>query len=243
MGRLIQPLVIVCAAGVLVGGCQETQDRAAPPEGPSLPLMTAGGEPTPNNERGGGGDETAELDVDALTAFVRTQYAEGMPVDDARAFGPEALPILEDMLADPDFYANRPVIAGTIGAIGGEEAGRILTDFMASFDGRAPQGPDYQAGFSAVTALGYAAASGSETALGYLTDTATGTSESAAKPGLGLPASVLRNQAVQALGVSGTVEAGETLRELADDGDASAASALKTWMDVSEHSVAERLER
>ncbi len=172
----------------------------------------------PTSERGGVAAGAAAADEPGgVEAFVRTQYAEGLPYEAARRLGPGARPRLEAMLGDPAESAHWSNIVGAIGIIGGPRASDVLVAFVESQRGRVIGGEAYRAALSAVMALGYVANGGDAQAMNYLSTTARGlASPQPQQPadGLRLDNHTLGQQAIVGLGLSGRPEARTVLREL-----------------------------
>ncbi len=70
-----------------------------------------------------------------VVPFVQTLHIHGVPYEQARQFGPEAVPLLLDLLADPanEVYATNIVV--TLGFIGHPSARQPLLDYLTQTQG------------------------------------------------------------------------------------------------------------
>lgn len=78
--------------------------------------------------------QPADASTDAR-AFVTQLYFEGVPYLEARALGPEALPELYAVLADPSLQTYWANTVGTIGYIGSPDSVDPLLDFLRGLEG------------------------------------------------------------------------------------------------------------
>jgi uncharacterized repeat protein (TIGR01451 family) len=67
--------------------------------------------------------------------FVKTLYIHGVPYDLARQFGPDAVPLLLDLLADPENELFATNIVVTLGFIGQPSARQPLLDYLTQTQG------------------------------------------------------------------------------------------------------------
>jgi HEAT repeat protein len=154
-----------------------------------------------------------------VRSFVSATYAEGVPYDRARALGPQAEPILLQLIDRQDMTAARSNIVVTLGILGSPAAvQRIIAVLETGAGALAPD--EVQTRMDAVVALGYAAnVAADATALNYLLS-GTNLSHWAAPriqwtlPDGGSPASRLRTRAISALGLSGKSDALQMLQQL-----------------------------
>ena len=71
-----------------------------------------------------------------LKEFVRTHYYHGLPAEQARRFGPEATPVLIEMLRDEQEREAWPNIVRMLGLLENPAASQPLIDFLENrFDG------------------------------------------------------------------------------------------------------------
>ncbi len=167
-------------------------------------------------------------EAERVRAFVRAIYPEGLPIEQAQDFGPEAVPVLQAILDNPEDKYYWPNALGVMGLIGAEPGTESLIDFVDEHS-RADGGVDpatYRAVLSAYVALGYAAhESSNDRAIAYLFNSAEAlTSDPAnltapdyvAGDGLWLSPVVTGQSAVLGLAVSGREEAVQMLDQLAE---------------------------
>jgi HEAT repeat protein len=148
---------------------------------------------------------------------------EGVPYDKARALGPQAEPILLQLIDRQDMRASRSNIVVTLGILGSPAAvQRIITVLEAGSSALAQD--EVQTRMDAVVALGYAAnVAVDPTALNYLL---SGTNLGYwippriqwTLPDGGSPATRLRTRAISALGLSGKSDALQMLQQLQTTG-------------------------
>jgi HEAT repeat protein len=155
--------------------------------------------------------------------FVTPTYSEGVPYDKARALGPQAEPILLQLIDRQDMTAARSNIVVTLGILGSPAAvQRIITVLEAGSGALTPD--DVQTRMNAVVALGYASnVAADPTSLNYLqsgTNVAYWIPPRIAwtLPDGGSPASRLRTRAISALGLSGKSDALQMLQQLQTTG-------------------------
>ena len=150
-----------------------------------------------------------------LDSFVLRHYFEGIPYDEARAFGVTALPRLRQLLDDPshrDFQAN---IVSMIGIVGGEGAADTLIGYVNANQERTLDPATYRGAVTAVMALGLVANVGDANALSFLAAKALALAAAAPASGtLRLEAVTVGQQAVLGLGLSGRPEAAQVLTQL-----------------------------
>jgi HEAT repeat protein len=155
--------------------------------------------------------------------FVIPTYAEGVPYEKARALGPQAEPILLNLLDRQDLTASRSNIVVTLGILGSPAAvQRIITVLETGVGALAPD--EVQTRMDAVVALGYAANVATDaTALNYLLSGADVAYWGPPRikwmlPDGGSAASRLRTRAISALGLSGKSAALQMLQKLQTTG-------------------------
>ena len=159
--------------------------------------------------------DTGAPEVTTIEIFVLRHYFEGIPYDQARAFGPAALPRLRELLADPansEFQAN---IVSVIGIVGGPGASETLIEYVNSHQDRSLDPNTYRGALTAVMALGLVSNTGDERATGFLAERARALV--AAQPASGalrLEPATVGQQAVLGLGLSGRPEADAVLQLL-----------------------------
>ncbi len=107
----------------------------------------------------------AKLDI---KQFVRATYHHGVPYDQASRFGAEVVPILLEMLKDPNEKQSWSNIIYTLGIIGNERAVGPLIRFLESDVHGDVDLTHLNALLSVQPALGHIAAKGSVEALEYL---------------------------------------------------------------------------
>ena len=163
--------------------------------------------------------------------FVKELYFHGVPYDLARQFGPEAVPLLVDLLADPanEVYATNAVV--TLGFIGHPTARPALLAYLTQ-----PQGEVTPAKFKALRSVPYALAQlahqGDVASLTFLLDA----SDPAYWSSQALPwtyqgqtqEAQLYHQTLLALGVSGLPQAQARLAEIGAQGGLSVQTADDT---------------
>ena len=126
-----------------------------------------------------GGTQMALLDVAAagesgappedVRDFVRQYFVHGTPFDQASRYGPEAVPVLLEMLDDPAEVEWWPNIVTVLGMIGEPTVFEPLKAFLEEPTEGTLTRPHYQAKANVPLALGYLVnQSGNEAALDYL---------------------------------------------------------------------------
>jgi hypothetical protein len=151
--------------------------------------------------------------------FVTPTYVHGVPYDDARALGPQALPILEQLLRDPSMVRHRRNIIITIGMIGTPAAQPVLITFVQNGSGEL-SAQEVSLRVDALLALGYAANTSTDLSeLTYLRNGLDNASWAAPRvqwtlPGGASPAARLRLQAINSLGLTGKPQADQALVQL-----------------------------
>ena len=156
--------------------------------------------------------------------FVKELYFHGVPYDAARQFGPEAVPLLLDLLADPanELYATNIVV--TLGFIGHPTARPGLLDYLTQTSGEVSLA-QFRGLRSVPYALAHLAHQGDAESLVFL----LAASDPAYWANNPLPwsyqsqsqAAELYQQTLLALGVSGLPQAQARLTELAAQGNLS----------------------
>jgi len=116
---------------------------------------------------GGAALASGEMSVD-LDTFVTRTYFDGVPLGEAQAYGPEAIPRLAELLRDPSMEPHWGNIVVTIGAIGDPSGTEVLLGFLKGLDGEVPV-TTFRAALLAMPALGHIARGGSPAALEALT--------------------------------------------------------------------------
>jgi hypothetical protein len=162
-----------------------------------------------------------------IEEFVRQIYFHGVPFEDASQYGPDVIPILEQMLQDPAEMEYWGTIVVTIGMIGEPEGTEPLIDFITRTGGEELTREEYAARTAAVMSLGYIVnQSGDEQALDFLIEAARpGWWEGEAAPAPFHAAAEeaendLATHAILGLALAATeeaIEALEALQEPADD--------------------------
>jgi len=158
-----------------------------------------------------------------LTTFVTSLYAHGLPCTEAHAYGPQAVPDLVAMLADPSLEPHWVNVVATLGCIGDASAVDPLMAFM-----KRQQGPVSVDAFRAVLgvlpAIGQIAYGGDAAALRIITEFVD--AGACKSYGIALAygryhddalAELLGRMAINALGVSGRPEALALLKKMSDD--------------------------
>ena len=100
------------------------------------------------------GVEGAPEKVD-VREFVRRIYPDTMPIEEAMLYGPEDVPALMEMLADPKERASWPMVASVLGIIGDDRAADALIRFATQPRRGWLRGDMGRSIGSAVVALGY----------------------------------------------------------------------------------------
>ena len=188
---------------------------------PATEMMAAVGVPTPITVAAAGMTAQAEpqsASAGDVQSFVRQVFIHGVPYEEARRFGREAVPVLLAMLQDPSEQAHWANIVVVLGMIGDPSAVEPMITFIQSAGGEQDR-----ARSSAVMSLGYIVnSSGDARALNYLIEGAT-PSTWAQRSVRGLAPSQandaarnnqLSKYAILGLAVSGRPEAADALRQL-----------------------------
>lgn len=102
-----------------------------------------------------------------IRAFVTTRYFHGIPYEEARAYGPAAIPALTEMLHEESLAPYWENIVGTLGYIGDPRAVEVLTSFLSDLKGEVSLN-EFRAALAVPPALGHFAAK-NEKALDLLT--------------------------------------------------------------------------
>ena len=182
----------------------------------------------------GGGGDGGLPDNDAptpedVTEFVRQHFVRGVPYETVvRAYGPDDVPALLEMLNDPAEAEWRVNVIAVLGMIGTEE--QVFAPLAAVLDeggGETLDPQAYRAQLTVPIALGYLANGGSDQALAFLIDAARPAFWEDAQIGragfeanLDETASQLTIQAVLGLALAGRDQSIEALEELRDDPEA-----------------------
>ena len=154
-----------------------------------------------------------------IEEFVRRFYVHGVPYNEARRFGPSAIPRLQAMLDDANQKPYWPNIVGVLGIIGDESVAQVLIDLIERNRDKALDGETYRAALSAPIALGYLANRTSERALNYLANASetlasASPAEARAAGELRLDAGSIGQSAVLGLALSGRPQARQILERL-----------------------------
>lgn len=157
--------------------------------------------------------------------FVKTLHIHGIPYEQARQFGPEAVPILLDLLADPENAPYATNIVVTLGFMGYPSARQPLLDYLTQTQGEVSL-EQYRALTSVPYALSQLAHQGDVSALTFLLQA----SDPGYWNGSRLPWTYngqaqsleLYRQVLLGLGVSGLPQAQTRLAEIATQGSLSA---------------------
>ena len=113
--------------------------------------------------------EEAEISR-TVRSFVHQRYIEGVPYLRARALGEQAVPVLQEMLADPLEEEFWPTIVITMGFIGDDRAVDALIDFLENRFDQEVSLNQFRALLVVNSALGHIAGQGSVRALDYLVE-------------------------------------------------------------------------
>jgi HEAT repeat protein len=158
-----------------------------------------------------------------LKTFVTSFYPHGLPYAQAHAYGPQAVPDLAAMLADPSLEPYWVNIVATLGCIEDASAVQPLLDFMKRQQGPIA-GSTFRAVLSVLPALGQIAYGGDSAALKIITDFL----DPSAYKSYGINfvysryhddalGEILGRMAINALGVSGRPEALALLKQMLND--------------------------
>ncbi|MFN8455675.1 MAG: hypothetical protein U0401_13580 [Anaerolineae bacterium] len=152
-----------------------------------------------------------------VVSFVKILHIHGISYEQARQFGPEAAPILLDLLADPDNAPYATNIVVTLGFLGQPRARQPLLDYLTQTQGEVSL--DQYRGLLAVPfALAQLAHQGDVSALEYLLKASqAGYWNPQTLPwtfNSQTPAQNLSHQTLLALGVSGLSQAQARLEEI-----------------------------
>lgn len=93
--------------------------------------------------------------------FVTRLYIHGVPYEEARAYGPEAIPELEAMLRDESLEAYWRNVVGVLGYVGDPAAVNILKNFLSELNGEISDDA-FGAALVAAQAFGHLAAQDNE---------------------------------------------------------------------------------
>jgi hypothetical protein len=150
--------------------------------------------------------------------FVSASYFHGVPYDAARALGPQAVPILIQLIDDPAMAASRATTVVTLGILGSDQAERRIRAFVETGTGTL-SADEVGVRLDGLTALGYSAnvATTNDT-INYLVDGLnTDRWSDRAKwllPSGATPSTRLRERTIAALGLSGKPDALRALQAL-----------------------------
>jgi hypothetical protein len=112
-------------------------------------------------------DETASLPD--IRDFVRRLFIHGVPYEESIRYGPNVIPTLLEMLADPREERAWPNIVIVLGMLGDDRALTPLISFIEQNPGGRLDYNRYEAKKNAIFALGYLVnKSGNQQALAYL---------------------------------------------------------------------------
>lgn len=166
------------------------------------------------------GERTAAHGQVDLRTFVTRTPVDGIPYDQARAYGSPAIPTLLTMLHDRSMEEYWDKIVYVLGCIGDPAATGPLLDFLKSLQGEISV-QAFRATLAVLPALGHIARGGDSTAFTALVDFTqadqwekAGLAFSFARyhgPALG---EVLGRTAIQGLGIAGTTQALDALHSL-----------------------------
>ena len=201
--------------------------RKEPPAPPSLPCEVC--EVICYNQcsfgfAGHAGEGAATGPKVPIREFVGRVYVDSVPFAEATRYGPEEIPQLTAMLADPRERDRWTMVATVLGIIGGDREAETLIHFIRKDRPDRLGGTEYRAVGAALVALGYMVErSGSPTAMGFLAEASQPrfwsrqsrmrwTTRSAATRDE--RDRDLRNFAIMALGLSGSREAWPVLQSL-----------------------------
>jgi len=71
----------------------------------------------------------------SIREFVFAGYVHGVPYAEAKAYGPEAIPVLAEILSDQEKKEHWTKAVGVLGYIGDPEAVDVLTAFLSTLQG------------------------------------------------------------------------------------------------------------
>lgn len=167
-----------------------------------------------------------------LYDFVTKQYVHGMPYEEAKAFGGNAVPKLIDMLQNKSLEYYWPNIVTTIGYIGDPSAILPLNNFVQNSIGEIST-DRFRAILRVFQALGHIAQTGNAQAIKILKEYTALDSWKSKKIQFKFQqyqndalSEVLARQAIVGLGISGRTEARQRLIELSQKADT-----RKDWTD------------
>lgn len=155
-----------------------------------------------------------------LKTFVTRTYFHGMPYLEAKAYGPKAIPQLQNMLIDLNYEEYRPNIVSMIGRIGDAKGIKPLKDYLYSLKGEISYST-FISMLAIFQSLGYIAQSGNQEAIKMLTEWSD--PDYYSKSGLSftygnykgsLMGSSISSIAIQGLGISGRPEALNVLKQM-----------------------------
>ena len=234
LAAIIAVILLICTGLILLVNPQlvPRRPRLSLPESAGLKQSIHRGDrmTVPATELGLIGPAAPPEPADVIP-FVQELHFHGIPYDGARQFGPEAVPILVELLADPahELYATNIVV--TLGFIGHPTARPPLLDYLTQTRGEVSLN-QYRALLSVPYGLAQLAHHGDVAALAFLLD--------ASDPGYWtsqrLPWTFegqthetgLYQQTLLALGVSGLPQAQARLVEIAGQGGLSTQEADET---------------
>jgi hypothetical protein len=204
--------------------------RKAPPAPPSAPCEVC--EVICYNQCNlgfaGHGEAAATLGPKVpIREFVGRVYVDSVPFAEAMRYGPEEIPQLTAMLADPREREGWSMVATVLGIIGSDRDAATLINFIRKDRPGRLDGSEYRSVGAAIVALGYMVErSGSPTAMGFLAEasqprfwarqtrmrwTSRFTATRAERD------SDLRNFSIMALGLTGSAQAWPILQGLWSD--------------------------
>jgi hypothetical protein len=187
-----------------------------------LALEGCGGEKPPAPPAGAGLPAGDALPVEA---FVRQQFVHGLGYPAAAAYGPDAVPRLLAMLADPAEQAHWTNVVVVLCAVGDGGVAQAVIDFVHAGEGEIAEA-HYDAKGAAVMALGWLLArTGSPVALAYLAGSSEPHRWKGGRIAWTVPGEtpegvrdLLARMAIQGLGLSGVPRARGPLEELREPG-------------------------
>ncbi len=156
-----------------------------------------------------------------IQEFIAKTYFHGVPYMEAKAYGPQAVPALLQMLDDARMEPHRINILSTIGMIGSSTATQPLIRFFESRQGNLSY-IDFISTLVVFQAMGYIAQGGDDKAYNYLVKWVQ--ADQWQKSGLTFSygsyqgpkmGQMIREIAIQGLGISGRADALERLLALA----------------------------
>ncbi len=115
------------------------------------------------------GPASAQAPTEDLRTFVTNWYVHGTPYDEARAYGPGAIPDLVAMLHDPEMEPHWVKVVYTLGCIGDPSAVQPLMDFLRGLHGEISVDA-FRGALGVLPAIGSIAYGGDGTAIGIIKD-------------------------------------------------------------------------